>query len=701
MILNMSEDMEQMYEEFKAGKIALYGLGTETEKALRRLGNHFEIVGLLDSFRIDGALYGKKIISFEDALNMGVRLIIVVARPGSCKAIAKRIGDQCRKEGIALMDIRGRDLLDIKKISYVFSDVNGVTRAELEEKIRFADVISFDLFDTLVMRQTLSSDDVAQYVDCRLREKGIFIENFCEKRQESEKELSRTAVPTLIEIYQNMLGRMHGKAADVTARKLADLEWNIDFSMLVPRKQVCDFFRDAMAAGKKVYVISDTYYSKVRLVEILKKCGITEYTDILSSSDYRISKKQGIYKVVKDQEPSKRYLHIGDDIVSDIENAHNCGFETCRVYSGMDLLEEVGMLGLSDYMDSLSDRLKVGMFVAKIFNSPFQFESGDGHIGIADVYDIGYLICAPLISDFVCWFHQKMREQRFQNIWFGARDGYLIQKMYSNLLEYDNQEDRTTYFLTSRTAAIRAGVKDENDIRYVDEMKFSGTLEACLKERFGIDAKSVKNEDILADETGLMKYKKAILENAGRKYKNYQKYISKLDSKEGDTAFFDFVAKGTTQMYIQRLTGNHLTGFYFLQLEKEHMKEKDIAVQSFYDADDTDTCGIYENYYILETVLTAPHPSVCGFNESGEPDYAVETRRKKDIVCFEKAQEGIFDYFKTYIRLCPEAQQNVNRKLDEVFLELVHKISLSDLDFLELVVEDPFFNRMTNIAEIL
>lgn len=71
-------------------KIALYGLGIETQKALADLEDIHEIVGLLDGFRTDGVFYGKRVISFEDAVRAGVVLIVVVARPGSCRAIAKK-----------------------------------------------------------------------------------------------------------------------------------------------------------------------------------------------------------------------------------------------------------------------------------------------------------------------------------------------------------------------------------------------------------------------------------------------------------------------------------------------------------------------------------------------------------------------------------------------------------------------------------
>ena len=89
---------------------------------------------------------------------------------------------------------------------------------------------------------------------------------------------------------------------------------------------------------------------------------------------------------------------------------------------------------------------------------------------------------------------------------------------------------------------------------------------------------------------------------------------------------------------------------------------------------------IFDNYYVLETLLTAPAPSVNKFNENGNPVYAKETRSKKDIKCFQRAQEGILEYFDTYLRLCPKAEQKENKKLDEDFLKLIHGIAIADKD---------------------
>ena len=66
-----------------------------------------------------------------------------------------------------------------------------------------------------------------------------------------------------------------------------------------------------------------------------------------------------------------------------------------------------------------------------------------------------------------------------------------------------------------------------------------------------------------------------------------------------------------------------------------------------------------------------------------------------------KAQNGIIEYTKKYLQLCPTSAININKKLDEQFLMLLRHVAIDDIDFLRLTVEDPFFNRMTDITDVL
>lgn len=685
--------LEKLLLEFKGRKIAIYGLGTETERVLGEIGDEVQVLGLLDGYQNSGHLYGKPIISMEYAVAESAGLILVAARPGSCRAIAKRIGGICREKQIALFDTRGNDLCDVRRVVYDFKKLSGYTKSQVMQKALMYDAVSFDLFDTLIMRQVLFPADVFELVDDRLRQHGIFIEDFPARRMASEKELSRDRAPGLSEIYRHM--KQTYQLSEIEPEQMAVLEWEIDCGLVVPRREVCRLLSDLEARGKKVYIVTDSYYSKKQITGILKKCGTTHYTDVFVSCEYGKGKTQGLFHEFKEITDAWSYLHMGDDVAADVESAEENGISVCRLYSGIDFLEQAGYMGLWEYTEYLSDRIRIGMFVADVFNSPFQFETKESRIGVHTAYDIGYVFFAPMICDFVLWFRRQAENCQLENILFCARDGYLVKQLYDELCN----QIASVYFLTSRMAAIRAGMESEEDIRYVGDMKFSGSLSEQLKERFGIRISEEKRRE--NSQAELLDYTTEILDRAAVSRKNYLTYIARLGLKSGETGFFDFVAKGTTQMYIGRLVEQHLKGIYFLRLDQEQMKGKGLDIISFYDTEEMNNSAIFRDYYILETMLTAPMPSVKDFDVNGNPVYAEETRRAGDIRCFQEAQEGIRGYFREYLQICPISARKINKRLDEIFLALIHRMEITDPDFLNLKVEDPFFNRMTDMMDML
>lgn len=683
------DNLKQIFSEYIDCPIALYGLGIETEKVLSILEGTFHIAGLLDSFQEEGYIYGKRIISLCDCVQEGVKLIIVVARPGSCRAIAKKIGKYCAGHQMQLMDVRGRDLCRAQQGTYHFSG-QGMTRNQLAGLADDKDAVSFDLFDTLIMRQVLFPSDVAELTENRFRQKGIYIENFLQKRQQAEKELSKDHAPALLDIYQYVLE--HSSDILVSAEELAQMEWETDCGLVVPRQEMVDFAAEIYRKGKLVYITTDTYYSRNQIEQLLAKCGITCYTDILVSCEYKTGKTQSLFGHLKNRLQANTCVHIGDDLAADVESADRFGILGCQIYSGIDLFEMTGYLGMWEYTESLSARIKLGMFVARLFNSPFQFETQNMQLGVCSAYDVGYLFMAPMITDFVFWFRKQVLEKKIKNVWFCARDGYLIKKLYDMLCG----DELSVYFLSSRVAAIRAGIEDEADLAYVDTMKFGGTLSRQLRERFGIDVK----EEALTGKK-LVDFSQDIIEKAKENKHRYQKYIESIPNVPGDIAFFDFVAKGTCQMYVNRLVDHRLKGLYFLQIEKSFMKDKALDITAFYEEDELRENAIYEDYYILETVLTSQEPSIVGFHEDGTPCYNRETRTQQELGCVEKMQAGITDYFQIYCSLCADDETEADQKLDENLLNQIHHIKIWDEDFWALKVEDAFFNRMTDMADLV
>lgn len=677
--------IEDLIDKYRSQKISLYGLGTETERFLNEYGGKISVVGLLDGFKSDGEIYGYPIIPISETPLKGVKLIIVVARPGSCKVIAKRIGDFCRDNDIALFDVRGRDLLTTSAVAFDFKNISGVSRDELMKQASNADVVSFDLFDTLVTRRVTSYTDVFDILDHQLHEMNIFIPDFAKHRLFAEKELSKDKPPRLEQIYDAVLRTVGGSF--ISAAELAKLEWELDFSLLEARETVKEVFGFFVSMGKKVVITTDSYYSKEQIAQILDRFEFSGYDDLLVSCEYGTAKTQDLFSVLSDKCSGQRILHIGDDEFADIDKAKSHGIDTFRIYSAADLFDALGGLGVENDIVSISDRVKMGLFMARIFNNPFCFEDEERRLSVRDAFDIGYLFCGAMISDFTLWMKECVDTQGYDHILFGARDGYLIGRLF----RMADSTKNSYYFLSSRTAAIRAGMFSQEDIDYVDSMKFFGSPEDALRVRFGIKVDDVNSIDRSA----------MILDKAKQQRKNYHKYIDKLGIGSGELALFDFVAKGTTQMYLQKVFSQHMKGFYFLQLEPEFMADKGLDIEPFYSDEEKNTSAIFDNYYILETMLTAPYPQMEEMDKDGNPVFVEETRSEQDLRVFDRAQKGILKFFEDYLRILPESAWKENKKLDEKLLALVNRVQILDEEFLSLMVEDPFFGRMTNIKDVI
>lgn len=461
------------------GKIAIYGIGKETEKNIPEINEYVEIVGLLDGFRNNGNIYGYNIISLNKAIKIGIKAIIVIARPGSCRAIVTRIKDKCNENNIKIYDVYGNNLLEEKQSKCTLGKLKPYYKKDLMNKIEEADVISFDCFNTLITRQLFSRYDLFELLYNKLSLTEMSLKEFVNQRIKSEKSTAIGLAPNLKKIYEDCVF--------FSGIDFAEEEFKIDKSVIIRREELVEVLNYCINKGKEAIVVTDTYYSEKQIKSILNDNSIYGIKKIYASSEYTRGKDTGLFDIVKKDYPKKKILHIGDDYLSDYKSAIKSGINSYKIYSCEDLFYGTNFMPDVEPDMELDSKIKIGLFISNIFNNPFVFERLEKDICIQNNKTIGYSFCAPLIMDFVKWFEEKTRECNDCQIWLSARDGYLIKKIYEIL--YPNR--KTHYVLTSRTAAIRAGTLSEDDIAYVDDMKFGGNMDLCLKKRFGIDVNKI------------------------------------------------------------------------------------------------------------------------------------------------------------------------------------------------------------------
>ena len=67
--------------------------------------------------------------------------------------------------------------------------------------------------------------------------------------------------------------------------------------------------------------------------------------------------------------------------------------------------------------------------------------------------------------------------------------------------------------------------------------------------------------------------------------------------QNGTVGIFDFVAKGTSQMFLRNILTADLKGYYFLQLEPEFMADKGLDIKPFYSKEEKEHSEIFNSYY--------------------------------------------------------------------------------------------------------
>lgn len=187
------------------------------------------------------------------------------------------------------------------------------------------DVISFDVFDTLIGREVKLPEEIFRLAgsDVMGDEKA---ESFLEKRKQAER-IARMkrhdGEVTLTEIYEE-LQNLYGKQTDV----LMCREIERELMSCRPKQKNIDWMRKCIAQGKRVFLISDMYLSPEIITEMLNRCGVSGYEKLYVSNVYRKGKRTGeLFRIVMSENNISHHkmLHIGDSPHGDVLGAWKAG----------------------------------------------------------------------------------------------------------------------------------------------------------------------------------------------------------------------------------------------------------------------------------------------------------------------------------------------------------------------------------------
>ena len=510
------------------------------------------------------------------------------------------------------------------------------------------DIISFDIFDTLVTRCIYEPDDIFKILNEYFSD-----EKFLEKRKLAETNARNFYQHdvNIDEIYEEYAKNNNISLASANALKKAEI--NIEKEMLTARNDMLDLLKKLRELNKKVIIVSDMYLPKKTITEILDNCGYKGlYEQLYVSNDIHKRKDDKfVWPFIKEKYPNKKIIHLGDNDLSDVSYPKEFGIDTIKIPSSKELLQKCSLYpSLKEFIDmrTCSDSYYLGLlFNKKLFNSPFST------LTIDNFDDLVYMFHAPVLTEFLKFVIDSNQD----NLLFLAREGYYFIKLYDKYCTINKIEKKKHYyFLASRKATNTASIKSDEDIFSLLKNDYNGTLKNFLAKNFHFN---YENDDFTIklpdDYDKVAKVVKDNLKTIKNNIKNenscYKKYIKELipNYKKTDLNLIDLGYSGSIQYNLSKMLDKGLNGYYLTNSSTVKKYSEENHLHFYFDINDnTEYQKIYHYSLILEYFLTAPYGQLQYFKEQNgkvSPIYNDETLDEKKKKNLNKIYDIITIYF--------------------------------------------------------
>ncbi len=345
------------------------------------------------------------------------------------------------------------------------------------------DVVSFDVFDTLLWRTVPEPVDVFEMIGRRLHDNGTIAseigpESFARLRQRAElrcrhRFMARNEIPevSLREIYSTLPTWIFG---GVDAADAVDVEVDVECDVTVVDLEVAALATLAQKHGARLVCVSDTYFSESDLRRLLDRTPLhdVEFERMFVSSQYRVGKGSGIWKSViaaLDVEPS-RIVHIGDNDEVDVKAPAEHGIRTVhhaqRTPQLTTILQREGVLGQRNPLEPKPwlDP-KGGDFGLTALRSKTVEVAGPGVDN--PFWRFGASVLGPVFTGFAEWVIQQAEANRQDTVYCVMREGEFMSRLIDGAAIASGSPVQTKTLWLSRHVCARAALVDgsEHELR--------------------------------------------------------------------------------------------------------------------------------------------------------------------------------------------------------------------------------------------
>ncbi len=704
-IISFTENFSAKFEHVKNKKIALYGTGNNTHILTKFLKKDYSFTAILDRDPENTGLKinGISVISI-DHIKEYADLIIIISNENYWDIIYDRIREHTEKYKIPVYFQDGSKPAT-EELDYENDLYWEITKENVIKSIKNNDIITFDIFDTLLMRKILTPEDIFSVIEKKIF--NLYGESFdyARSRRYAATQLQRTAgfTFTLTQVYDLMVNDFDLPAE--YRKNIYNLEIETERQFITQRKDVADLYKFALSEGKPIYLITDMYFPEDVIELILKENMISGYKKLYLSCNQGADKYSGqLWKIFTDEVRASKILHIGDNPESDGIRAEQFGIKPVIIKSAYSMFRSSSISSLAPKARNMQESLMAGMIMECLFNSPFALSRTSGKVAFTDNRVLGYAALGPVICGYLLWLISTAQKQSAEKILFFARDGLLLLRFYNLLIKSLKIKNaaKGVYLKTSRRAVTVPSLYSDKDINELVGLAFTGTFKEYLDIRFGISAHEKdphKNLPIntKTDKSQVIKYlspyRRVILESALKERTAYLKYIESLNLDLSNTICADTHYNGTNQYYLGKLLGKQLHGYYLCACTGN---SNPYGIGDFMhglyqgkgNLETADQSSVMRKKLIIESVTASPEGMYLYCKKDGrfiQAEGKMNQKSYKDKIGIHK---GIGEFIKNFVYLLPSPVEHI---ITSYIIEESFGIFFSNMCSIDSSITDIFF----------
>ncbi len=496
---------------------------------------------------------------------------------------------------------------------------------ELQKEIDSHKIISFDIFDTLLIRPYVKPTDLFLHLEELERTSGFAI-NRIEAEKNARKKHHDQEDITLEQIYNEIATKY---------QSLQQNELDLEKQVLRTNPDMKEIYEYALSKKKKIIVISDMYLSSEFLKQILHKNGYTKIENVYVSNECGSTKATGkLYQYVMNKlgEKSQNIFHIGDNIYSDIAKAKENGISSYWYQKRIDALLENDKRAASFYQNN-KHSLEASILLGSIANY-FPDEN------VSYWETIGYVYAGPTIYAYMLWLNSAIQKEGIKELLFVARDGYTLEKVF-NIIK--TQNTKTHYFYAPRTTSLLTDLCWDSYESPQQKLTFAQFTLNHFSQYDSTMKAYASYISSLSKATKIFKDNHEILEKfASIEKEKYRAYLKTFEISEKKVGLVDTITQlfSSQRTLAMGLPNNDIIGYYWYTLPN---KQKIANKHNFYTFSETNNPN-FADWDIMELLMTAPTPPIDSIKDNKPIFKEPNAYEQKRIQIYPAISEGAIKY---------------------------------------------------------